>query len=86
MENLTENYSPGDSFLGSSEEFLSNVKERDKDICEHLLEKKKKSVKLPKSFTNHQEYTSQIDDFSNFICIGRFRNLDSLRLFLKYAS
>ena len=43
MENLTENYSPGDSFLGSSEEFLSNVKERDKDICEHLLEKKKVS-------------------------------------------
>ena len=42
MANLTENYSPGDSFLGSSEEFLSNVKERDKDICEHLLEKKKK--------------------------------------------
>lgn len=48
--------------------------------------KKKKKCQTSKSFTNHQEYTSQVDDFSTFICIGRFKNLDSLRLFLKYAS
>lgn len=28
----------------------------------------KKNVKLPKIFTDHKEYTSQVDDFSTFLC------------------
>ena len=33
-----------------------------------------------------REQTSQVNDFSAFLCIGRFKDLGSLKLFLKYAS
>ena len=85
METLTEDYSPGDSFLGNSEEFLWKDKEGDR-IYVNTCWGKKKNAKLPNFFTNHNEYTYQVNDFSTCLCIGRCKNLDSLRLYLRNAS
>ena len=43
-------------------------------------------VKHPKMTANHKEKTSQINDFSVFLCMGRCKRLGSLNTFLKYAS
>ena len=39
-------------------------------------------VKHKKIIANPEEQTTQINDFSVFLCMGRFRNLGSLKIFL----
>ena len=47
---------------------------------------KKNVVEHQNISVNHKEQTSQINDFSGFLYIGKCKNLDSFKLFLRYAS
>ena len=44
------------------------------------------SIHLDKKITaNHEEQISQVNDFSAFLCMGKCKNLGSLKSFLRYA-
>lgn len=63
--------------------------ERETRICRNFgwgKKKKKTSIEYQKIITNHKEKTSQVKDFSVFLCLGSYRYLGSLKFFLRYAS
>ena len=39
-------------------------------------------VEHPKITANHKKQTTQVNDFSAFLCMGRYKSLGSLKLFL----
>lgn len=78
--NLFEDCSPGDNFSDSPKELLQRCKGGAKrDINFFLLGKH--VVKHKKMTANHKEETSQVNDFSAFLCMRRGKNLGSFEIF-----
>ena len=82
----TEDYSLGDSLWDSSEKRLPRGKGRVRinSFCWEV--KIKHAIKDWMITANHKEQTSQFNDVSAFLRLGRYKRLGSLKLFFRYAS
>ena len=80
----------GDDLSESSEGLLQRGKGEARIYRSSLLEnnnnKKPNVVEHQMMTASHREQTSQVNGFSAFLRMGRFKDLGSLKLFLKYAS
>ena len=63
----------------------SPKEERGARINMNCFARKKHVVKPRKRTTNHKEQTSQLSHFSAFLCMGRYMNLGSFKIFFRYV-
>ena len=77
---LTENYSLEHSLSDSSEGLFQRG--REKPGYTSVFAGEKNVVEHQKINANHKKQTSQVYDFSIFLCIGICKNLELLKLFL----
>ena len=78
----------GGSFSDSSEGLFQKVRE-ESGYIEIFAEKKTKQTHLVerrKITANHKNQTSQVNNFCAFLCMGRHKSLDWLKLFFWSAS
>ena len=83
---LTEDQSLGKSLSDTSEKVLKSGKRGARIYRSFGWKKKKKHVVQYKNMTNYKKQTSQVNDFSAFLYMGRWKSLSALKLFLRYAS
>ena len=82
----TEDYSPGNS-LSALRNCSKEVREEPEYLGVFTKNKQTKHVfEHQKTTANHKNQTSQVNNFSAFLCIGRCKSLGSLKLFLCHAS
>ena len=82
-----ELYSPGYSLSDSSEELFQRGKRAAWIYKSFCWNKTKHVVERGKIIANHKKkQTSQVNDFSAFLCLGRCESLGLLKLLLWYAS
>ena len=81
---LTEDYSLGDSLSGSSEGLFQRGKGGAGYVG--VFTEKNNVVDIKRSLLITKKQTSQVNDFSVFLCMGRSKSLGSLKLFPRYAS
>ena len=80
-----EDYSLGDSLSDRAEGLYKRVDGRAM-IYSGFTGKKKKKVKYQKNRAKDKSQTSQVNDFSAFLFMGRCESLGLLKSFLRYAS
>ena len=54
--------------------------------CENFICENKNVVDHQKITASNKNQASQVSDFSAFLCVGKYSNLGSRKLFLRYTS
>ena len=83
---LTEDYSLGNSLSDTYEKVFKNGKRGARKHRSFCWGEKKKHVVKYQNVANYKNQTSQVNDFSVFLYMGRCKRMSALKLFLRYAS
>ena len=54
--------------------------------CENIICENKNVVAHQKITASNKNQTSQVSDFSAFLCVGKYSSLGSRKLFLRYTA
>lgn len=83
---LTEDYSLGKSLSDTSEKVLKSGKKGARIYRSFCWGGGGKHVVQHKNIANYKNQTSQVNNFSAFLYMGRCKRLSALKLFLRYES
>ena len=87
FRDLTEDYNPGDSHSVALRKLFQRGGQSSQFLCEFWLGNVcSQGYLLAKDAAGHKEQISQVNDFSAFLCMERYKQLDSLKLILRYTS
>ena len=76
--------SPGGSISSNPERTVLRKRAEDPGYIE-VFQEREGSLNIKRLILMKGNHISQVKEFSTFLCMGRCKNMDSLKLFLSYA-